>query len=105
MPLCCTVAFSFNLLTPSPNSHFSAIIYTTIFMKIKVLISSASLLLLVIVYLCSFIFSYDRILHNRDELLITDVARLVPIKVHSVDKLNTTEDLKRIIADAKKKGL
>jgi FAD/FMN-containing dehydrogenase len=74
-------------------------------MKKKILITSSLLLLLIIAYLGSFIFSYDRILHHKDKLLITDVARLVPVKVHSVDKLNTVEDLKRVVADAKQKGL
>ena len=74
-------------------------------MKRKAFITSAVLLFLVIAYLGSFIFSYDRILHHKDKLLITDVARLVPRKVRSVDTAHTVDDLKAVLADARQKGL
>ena len=53
----------------------------------------------------SFVFSYSRVWKSNDPLLITDVARLIPIKVHRVDTLDTIEGFKQVLAEAKEKGL
>jgi len=61
--------------------------------------------LIIVFYIGSFVFSYGLIFKSRDPLLINDVARLIPIKVHRVDTLDNTEDLKRVLTEAREKGL
>ncbi|MDA1028499.1 MAG: FAD-binding oxidoreductase [Bacteroidetes bacterium] len=71
----------------------------------KKLYLSLGLLLVILLYAGSFVFSYSRILKSNDPLLITDVARLIPLKVHRVDTLDNVEDLKKVLAEAKEKKL
>ena len=59
----------------------------------KKLYISLGLLTVIFLYAGSFVFSYSRILKSNNPLLITDVARLIPLKVHRVDTLDTIEDL------------
>lgn len=61
------------------------------------------LIFIIFLYLSSFVFSYSRILKSDDPLLITDVARLIPLKVHRVDALDNVEGLKKILAEAREK--
>ncbi len=63
------------------------------------------IVLVILLYLGSFLFSYDRLLTQKDDLIITDVARLIPIKVHEVDRLDTVADLQAIVKEAKERGL
>ena len=60
---------------------------------------------MILLYASSFVFSYSRILQSNDPLLITDVARIIPLKVHRVDTLNNVEDLKKVLAEAREKKL
>lgn len=71
----------------------------------KKLYLSLGLLLIILLYAGSFVFSYSRILKSNDPLLITDVARLIPLKVHRVDTLDNVEDLKKVLAEAREKKL
>lgn len=64
-----------------------------------------SLFLVIILYLGSFVFSYSRILKSNDPFLITDVARLIPLKVHRVDTLDNVDNLKKVLAEAREKKL
>lgn len=66
---------------------------------------SLGLLVIILLYAGSFVFSYSNILKSRDPLLITDVARLLPLKVHRVDTLNNVDDLKKVLAEARDKKL
>jgi len=63
------------------------------------------LFLIILLYASSFVFSYSRLLKSNDPLFITDVARLIPLKVHRVDTLDNIEDLKKVIAEAREKKL
>lgn len=71
----------------------------------KKLYLSLGLLIMILLYASSFVFSYSRILQSNDPLLITDVARIIPLKVHRVDTLNNVEDLKKVLAEAREKKL
>ncbi len=63
------------------------------------------LILVIILYTGTFVFSYSHIFKSSDPLLITDVARLIPTKVHRIDTLNNVEDLKKVLVEARKKKL
>ncbi len=75
------------------------------FLTNKSILFALAVFFLIILYLGSFIFSYSSLWRSHDKLLITDVARLIPVKVHELDSLNTVEDLQKVLLDAEKKGL
>jgi FAD/FMN-containing dehydrogenase len=62
-------------------------------------------LLLVFLYLSTFVISYDAFFENKKIGLFSDVARIEPEKVVLVDSAKTTEQLIQIIQNAKEKGL
>lgn len=63
------------------------------------------LLILILLYAGSFIFSYSRVFMSKDPTLITDVARLMPIKVRRVDTHNNIDDFKKVLSEAREKKL
>lgn len=71
----------------------------------KKLYLSLALVLIILLYAGSFVFSYGRLLKSNDPLLITDVARLISLKVHRIDTLDNVEDLKKVLAEAHEKKL
>jgi len=58
-----------------------------------------------LVFLGSFIFSYDRLWELEDPLLFADVARLTPTRVQEVRTVRTVDELKTALADARARGL
>lgn len=58
-----------------------------------------------IVYLSSFVVSYDSLFNSSKATLFSDVGRLDPEKVVLIDEVNTTEQLVEILKDANEKGL
>lgn len=62
-------------------------------------------LLLVFLYLSTFVVSYDALFENKKIELFSDVARIEPEKVVLVDTAKTTEQLVKILKDAKAKNL
>ena len=66
---------------------------------------AAGVVLLLLLYLGSFAFSYGLAFKHKDSLLMTDVARLVPVRVSSVRSATTVEELQAILEEAKERGL
>lgn len=54
-------------------------------------------------YLGSFIFSYDAIFEQYNPLLFSDVARIQPEKILSIDRVNSTNQIREIILDASRR--
>lgn len=75
------------------------------FMKIKKLYVLLTLIFMILLYASSFVFSYSQILKDNDPLLITDVARLIPTKVHRIDTHDNIENLKQVLAEARERGV
>lgn len=63
------------------------------------------LVIIITTYLSSFVISYDAIINDSRDRLFSDVARLEPEKVLSVDEVSTTDQIVKIVKDANEKGL
>jgi decaprenylphospho-beta-D-ribofuranose 2-oxidase len=63
------------------------------------------LLLAFALYLGSFVVSYGDLLHRRDPLVATDVARLDPVRVDRVAVAHEVAQLQAVIRDARSRGL
>ena len=71
----------------------------------KKLCASLALVLVILLYAGSFVFSYSRFLGGDTPLLISDVARLIPVKVRRVDAIDDVATLRDIVSEARGKGL
>ncbi|MEZ0336163.1 MAG: hypothetical protein ACAI18_19390, partial [Gemmatimonadales bacterium] len=62
-------------------------------------------LLALVLYLGTFVVSYEDLFRRDDPLLRSDVARLAPARVEKVDDAREVEQLKAVLEDARVRGL
>lgn len=71
----------------------------------KLIIIPLVIVAIILIYAGSFAFSYSRLWKSDDPLLVTDVARLIPLEVRQVDSVNSVAGIKKILAEAHEKNL
>ncbi|MBW3553783.1 MAG: FAD-binding oxidoreductase [Gemmatimonadetes bacterium] len=73
--------------------------------KRVILAGTAIAVVAALLYVGSYVFSYDALFRSDDPLLFGDVARLDPATVRAVESGTTVEELQALVADARAKGL